>query len=351
MIRRRRAPRDIPFSFDSFLDLVTNVVGIILRLILVAWVGARTYKGPPPPPPPAPPALEEAALPPEPPDPLAPEVERRQRELAGAEADLLEQVRRWEAARQRHQAAAGELDALAARRQGLEAEGRSAAGAQAGAPAAALSLAQIAERSKRLTTEIEALRRAPSEKQALRYRTPVSRPLQSEELMFECRRGRVAFIDVGTMVEEIRQGLREKGELLRSQWEVREATVPVGAFRLRYVVERERGPLLGSGPAGAPDDRGGFRYSLTGWEVEPVDPDRGETAEAALKPGSAFRKVAERIDSQMTAVTFWVYPDSFPAYRRLRDYLYDRDVVVAGRPLPDGTPIASRREGTASRGQ
>ena len=53
----------------------------------------------------------------------------------------------------------------------------------------------------------------------------------------------------------------------------------------------------------------------------------------------------------MTAVTFWVYPDSFPAYRRLRDYLYDRDVVVAGRPLPDGTPIASRREGTASRGQ
>src|SRR3954454_5280331 len=44
MYRRRRRPeREIAFSFDSFLDLVTNVVGIIIRLILVTWVGARSY--------------------------------------------------------------------------------------------------------------------------------------------------------------------------------------------------------------------------------------------------------------------------------------------------------------------
>src|ERR1700730_411379 len=43
MIRRRRRVREIPFSFDSFLDVVANVVGIIIRLILVVWVGARSY--------------------------------------------------------------------------------------------------------------------------------------------------------------------------------------------------------------------------------------------------------------------------------------------------------------------
>ena len=43
MIRRRRRAQEIAFSFDSFLDLVTNVVGIIIRLILVVWVGARSY--------------------------------------------------------------------------------------------------------------------------------------------------------------------------------------------------------------------------------------------------------------------------------------------------------------------
>ena len=43
MNRRRRHAREIPFSFDSFLDIVANVVGVIIRLILVVWVGARSY--------------------------------------------------------------------------------------------------------------------------------------------------------------------------------------------------------------------------------------------------------------------------------------------------------------------
>ena len=36
MIRRRRPTREVAFSFDSFLDVVANVVGIILKLIIVA---------------------------------------------------------------------------------------------------------------------------------------------------------------------------------------------------------------------------------------------------------------------------------------------------------------------------
>src|SRR5438876_8934043 len=43
--RRRTSSGEVHFSFDSFLDLVANVIGIIIRLILVAWVGARIYQG------------------------------------------------------------------------------------------------------------------------------------------------------------------------------------------------------------------------------------------------------------------------------------------------------------------
>src|SRR6185369_4005195 len=98
MIRRRRPVREIAFSFDSFLDVVTNVVGIILRLILVAWVGARAYKGSQPTPSPRQlvPVLEEIAELPEPTDPLTPELERQRRELAEAQAHLLEQLRQRE---------------------------------------------------------------------------------------------------------------------------------------------------------------------------------------------------------------------------------------------------------------
>ena len=83
MIRRRRTQREIPFSFDSFLDVVANVVGIILRLILVAWVGGRSYHPmiPVTPPPALQEAIADATEPPLPPDPLSEDLERRQRDL------------------------------------------------------------------------------------------------------------------------------------------------------------------------------------------------------------------------------------------------------------------------------
>ena len=61
MYRRRRPTREIAFSFDSFLDMVANVVGVIIRLILVVWVGARSYTGLVNPPPEDPPTAETSA--------------------------------------------------------------------------------------------------------------------------------------------------------------------------------------------------------------------------------------------------------------------------------------------------
>jgi hypothetical protein len=348
MFRRRRPQREIAFSFDSFLDVVANVVGIILRLILVAWVGARSYKALVPPPPPPSYAEESEALP-EPEDPLTPELERQRRELGQMQAQLLEQMKEWEGAHRLSAAAAEELAGLAAKGREADAErdrlARGAGGSERGK--LALSQAEVRERGRPLLEELEALRKAPPLKKTLRYRTPVSAPLQSEELLFECNRGRVTLLDVGALLEDARRGARAKGDLLRSQFEFSDTTTAVGAFRLRYTVERERGPL--EGPCLLPGS-GTFRCSIS-WEAVPVLPRRGEAADDALKGGSEFRRVVDNLDPQQTAVTMWVYPDSFALYRRLRDYLHERDVVVAGRPLPEGFPIASNRHGSASRGQ
>src|SRR5206468_10171430 len=92
MMRRRRGIREVPFSFDSFLDIVANVVGIIIRLILVVWVGARTYSSLPAPKPATPDAsaTSEAR---EPQEPLHEELAQHRRALAQAEQRLLEQLR------------------------------------------------------------------------------------------------------------------------------------------------------------------------------------------------------------------------------------------------------------------
>jgi hypothetical protein len=212
-----------------------------------------------------------------------------------------------------------------------------------------LSLAELQKRSARLLAELEKLRKQPVAGKQLRYHTPVSAVVQTEEVMFECKAGRVTLLDTAALLDQVRRDVRGKVDQLRDRWELSDVTAPVGAFRLRYVLERERTTL--DGPGAAAPAGGAYRCNLTGWEAEPVLPQRGETAGQALTTGSAFRKVADDLDAQQTVVTLWVYPDSFPLYRALRDYLHDRQIVVAGRPLPEGHPIASSRRGTASRGQ
>ena len=343
MIRRRRAQREIAFSFDSFLDVVANVVGIILRLILVAWVGARSYQALVPAPTPPVVADDPVAALPAPTDPLADELPKKGDKLTEAESRWQQKVRQCEEAEQQAAVVRKETPAIEAQAKQLDAEiaaRNRAAGIelQAKQGTAAASLADVLQRKSKAETALAELDRMPSQKQTLRYPAPISQPLQTEELMFECHGGKVVAIDVGTLIERVRQGMRDKGDLLRSQRQVQDETAPAGAFRARYIIERGRDPGAG--------------VNVAAWEVIPVDSARGETVDQALAPGSAFRKVIDALEPQQTAVTFWVYPDSFALYRRLRDVLHDHDVTVAGRPLPEGHPIAfSSNYGTVSRGQ
>ncbi len=355
MFRRRRPQRaKIIFGFDSFLDLVANVIGIIIRLILVAWIGARSYTAAmqwlaeePPVPPLPPPQISD--------DPVQPQLAQRRQELEQAKTHLLGQLRQAQQLQQRQQQAQQELVQVTAQRQDVARQRQDLDGALAARGQTIqdvhLSLDDLHQRSQKLLAQIKALELGPSQKKVLRYPTPVSRPVHIDEVLFECKAGRVTYVDLPAFLAEVKQTLEEKAEPLRRQWQIATCTSPVGAFRLCYTLERERDLFSSLVTGGGPFGSDNYRYGLTRWVVEPIVSQRGETAEAALAPRSAFRSIVDGIDPQQTVVTFSVYPDSFALYRRLRDYLYEREVEVAGRPLPEGAPIAASRHGTTSRGQ
>ncbi len=354
MLRRRRRTREIPFSFDSFLDIVANVVGVIIRLILVVWVGARSYsalKHLPPADTPRAGVAEPIYAAHE--DPVQYELTHHERELARLQAELLAHLQQVETAGTQRARTEQEFAHVAARRREVEREAaalhQEVAGRGRTAEAAALSLAELRRRQARLREELRALERLPVTTKTLRYRTPVSQPVHAEQLMFELRAGRITFLDIAALIAEARLSLEERGRELRTARKVEAVAGPVGAFRLRYTLERERGVLDSLGAA--PETETNYRYGLTEWRVEPVAGTRGETADQALVTGSALRQIVDALDPRQAVVTIWVYPDSFAAYRRLRDYLHDRDVVVAGRPLPAEAPIAGSPHGSASRGQ
>src|SRR5262245_4434057 len=356
MLRRRRPPpKEIVFGFDSFLDLVANVVGIIIRLILVVWVGARAYTGL---------AAPKRERPPEPVVVEAPVLSTEAEESALAEARtrlddtetaLLSHLRRQNELSGQREQEGRHLAEVIARRVDLEKQAAALESQRGQAEGEKkrleLSTAQLHARADKLKADALALTADKRPARVLRYQTPVAQVVQSEELQFECRAGRIAVIDVDALLREVRQGVEARGQQLPNQGEVTGETESVGAFLLRYTVARERGLLEAAVGADTPDAHANFRYGLDGWEAVPVREKRGETVAAALRPESEFRRIIDALDPKQTAVTVWVYPDSFAAYRKLRDYCLGHDLLVAGRPLPDGYPIASSRRGTASRGQ
>src|SRR5208282_6178998 len=120
---RRRPPQREHFSFDSFLDLVTNVVGIIIRLILVVWVGARSYSSLPtffPEEESEPPQAAQVANLPVIEDPLQQELARQRGELAEAEARLVEQLRQLDLLREESRQEEDQFLSLGSKRKDLE---------------------------------------------------------------------------------------------------------------------------------------------------------------------------------------------------------------------------------------
>jgi hypothetical protein len=348
MYRRRRATREIAFSFDSFLDMVANVVGVIIRLILVVWVGARAYTGvvAPPADDPIPvetaaeePADEVVAMPVEP--PLENALLPHQQELARLQQQLLEQMRGVQQVRDQSALTDKEVAELTAKNVELESEvvelDRTAAKQKQRVQVVALSAQELQCRYKKLADEMTDLKKLPSLKKTLHYQTPVSEPLYSEELEFECYQGRVTFIETHALIEEVKREFESRKQEFFSSESSTARVDPVGAFRAVFHVQLERFPQRS--------------ITITEGRIEPVQDSRGENLTEAMKPTSAFRQIADVIDPKATSVTFWVYPDSFAMFRQLRDYLYDRKITVAARPIPNGSSIGWSRNGTAARGQ
>ncbi len=351
--RRRRS--EFAFGSDSFLDVVSNLVGIVL--IIIVMVGAHIRELPnlapleplEPPAPPSEPVAIAINL-----ESVEAEIQRYASEASALEHRLLAALQALERIEKERAEAQAEAEktrgqrAEAARRRGEE-EQRLARHRQSVTEAQA-DMPRLRERLGELQKAVNALEEKPRERRVLRVHLPISRPVDAEEILFECRGGRVTFADLPALLEMVQQELPHRGEELRTRWSVTDKVGPVGAFELRYTLERERGSSLDQLDL-PPAEQRQFRYGLGKWELIPVWPVRGDPASDVLKDGSRFRTIVDPLDAEQVVLTFFVYPDSFDLFREIRDYLHGRGFVVAGRPLPAGYPIYGSKNGSISRGQ
>jgi hypothetical protein len=334
MVRRIRSDEQ-EFGSDSFLDVIANVVGILIILVMV--VGMRIKHAP------APAELPPAAVDVSEQFQQARSLERETLRLAAQLKALTSEGMRQQ---QRHEELA---EAVVARQRELEA-GRRQLDSQAQQQFmierdiwTAQSLAE------QLQLDIEQLARSQKKSVTIEsYPTPLARLVDGKEAHFQLRAGRIVYIPLEELLKQLKADAPSQFWKLKDLPEATASVGPIGGFRLRYTFERIDVPLE--------DQLAGRRMissiaQLSQWTLVPSDNLLGETVDVALMQGSEFRTTLAKLNPRQTTVTLWVYPDSFELFRRIKKELYRLHFAAAARPLPEDTPIGGSPNGTKSAAQ
>lgn len=330
---RRRLNQDEAFGSDSFLDIVANIVGILIILVIV--VGLRVQHVPLP----AQVVADEtlARL-----DHARTEVRALESGLVALDERMLELsqeavLRFEERSRLGVLVAAGQRE-LKERRAALDHTRREAfdlARLVAGAEDELVELERQRALADEVTTERIEVRAYP---------TPLSQTVHGQEAHYQIRGGRVAFVPIDELLSLVKSVSKQQMSRLRESSEFSASVGPVGGFRMKYVWERVDVPFDNT----APNARAGTYAQLSEFVVQPVGAKLGEDVATALGPQSEFRLSLSKFDPRRTTVTLWTYPDSFAAYRQIREELYRLGFAAAARPLPAGVPIGGSRDGSRS---
>ena len=327
----RPKPEDISSAGqDSFLDVVTNIVGILIILVMV--VGARVQQV-------VLTAVPQAAAKSE---TLRQELEELEKTASMAESEieeLAEQTRTVATAA----SLAGEsrmqlATAVAAAKIEIEKQKEATDAGKVAAAEAAARRKQLQAEIERTTLEAEGIAHAAATttKEVLAYPTPIARTVTGDELHFRLEAGRIAYIPLTELFELARTQTRRHSDSIASMANRIETVGPIQDFSLDYVIE-----------AKIDQSRGQVLIRSREWVVRSSTQAVGETAAEALAPQSRFRQVLGNITPE-TTVTLWCYPDSFEEFRKLREELHRLGVPTAGRPMPEGAPIGGSTEGSKS---
>lgn len=176
--------------------------------------------------------------------------------------------------------------------------------------------------------------------------SPVTRPAEANEQHYRVSEGKVSLIPLEDLLERLKaQVLSKRATIMRfNQFE---GTVgPVNGYTMKYTVEKEGPSTLEALQTGD----GRTRVNVSRWEILPDVSLVEETVEEAVRPGSRFRNSLETRQPD-SVVTIWIYEDSFREFSELREVAHGLQLRVAARPLPADTPIVGSPNGSRSSAQ
>ena len=322
---------------DSFLDVVCNLVGILI--VLVMLIAAQAKRGL---------IAEETANRADPAasSPAASEAAAAEQAAAAVENSIVElqsRIQRQNLEVTLRQQERDRVQLLVSVAEQRLAEHR---GQLSGADQARYDLEAALAAAKRQLEQLDLAAKTPQQRPAEvieHLPTPMARTVFGTEIHFRLQGGRLAYVPWQEMKAAMDADVGAHVSKLRDHPRV-ELSLPVhSGFAAKYVIRRaetQTQTKVGVVTQGYPELE-------KIWLID-VEPNLGQPLAAALQTGSEFRSRLATFKPQQTTVTVWVYPDSFEAYRTLKAHLFKLGYLTAARPIPATHPIGGSPDGSRS---
>ncbi|MBW3596443.1 MAG: coiled-coil domain-containing protein 30 [Planctomycetes bacterium] len=339
-MRSSRTRDDDAPGADAFLDVVANLVGILIILVMVIGVGAKDEMVQ------SQEELDAAST-------SAADIDVEGFRLAAkdAEAHILDidgKIKQVSAEMERRTRERNQLQAMTLAARAKLDEFKSQLGARR---------RQEFERNRQLALAQQTLAELQQRRQSLEEAappvgviehlpTPMAATVLGREEHFRLLDGRLTYIPWETLTERLKEEAPQKAWKLKEAPSITETLGPEGGFLMRYTLVTKQ--YITPMKVGAAVRQG---IELERFVLAPVAENLGEPLEQALSPGSQFLARLSQLDPQRTTLTVWVYPNSFDHFRTLKQELFRRGFLTAARPLPEDMPIGGSPEGTRSAAQ
>ncbi len=327
---------------DSFLDVVANLVGILIILVMI--VGAQAGRGLS-----AREATRHAAAEPtgNPADAIAPQqVASAEAAAAAVEASISELDARisrqnLEAALREQERNKVQLLVTVAEQRLAEHRNQLTGEDQAQYDLQRELTASRGELEKLSATQVAITRQPPQVLEHLP--TPMAKTVFGTEIHFRLLGGKLAYVPWDEMLAQLKTEAPKHVDKLRDSPRVELSLPVVAGFGVRYILRKNDVQMqtrIGTATQS--------RVELEKLYFIDAEPNLGTPLAEALQPGSEFRSRIGEHKPQNTTVTIWAYPDSFDQFRALKAELFKLGYLTAGRPLPDGHPIGGSPDGSRS---
>ncbi|MDZ4683715.1 MAG: hypothetical protein SH850_01420, partial [Planctomycetaceae bacterium] len=303
------------FGSDSFLDVICNVVGILIILMVLAGLRAgqepvrladiedaaeiapaSVAAGGSPVAAPVPidlalgepvplhvaPVIVEPVAAPSPPRELIATAEELQGEIASMVGDYESVVARQTASREQQ---AQLEDKLAAARAAVEQREQQLDSVQQKRASTTAELTKLRQMVTQLSTQLGQAEAVTPKLQQIEHRiTPIGQEITGKELHFQVLHNRVALIPLEPLIDRLKDQVeRRKDWLAKSRQQMGEVG-PVDGFSMSYIVQREAMSVVDELRYG----QGMFRIGVSSWQLKPERNLVSETAAQAIQPGSRF---------------------------------------------------------------